>query len=836
MNRTITLLFVLLLGSVAWAQNSALKFDGQEEYLSLTHNTAYNIGTGFTIEAWILATEWRQAQWQGSIAAKDNQGPDRGFSFRCGNNGILSFVMSVGNVWQEAFTSPIMNLNQWHHVAAVVDNGTILLYVDGQAAASQTFSGSPSHSTDMEINIGGSPGFGGRNFNGVIDELRIWDVARSQQELLDNSTLDLTGNETGLVGYFPMNEGTGLTAGDASATQNNASLNLMDNSNWVSGYTLPDFDVAVKEIQGIDVVNMVDRPVGLTAVLQNNGTQPIAGIDLTVSIDGTPYHTEAISATIQPGSTLSYDFVLPLNLIGTTDPEITIEAAQADDTNLLNNTQSLVIKTGTSTKVIVKDQTWHRNGDWTNTNKITLPTDLHKYEQILLNIDLTCPNGGCGPWDVLADLYAITDQGSFELARYITPYGIACGGWVVDITDFKSVLGGEVEFQSNIFVFTAEGWLLDMSIDLIDNNAQDTYTDLSKLWEIGYQVYGDPAISYDLPDIPVTVQNNTTTSHVRMTITGHGQGNTNNAAEFYNVTHQFQIDGNTVDNHNLWKADCASNSCDNQAGTWLFPRAGWCPGQEVTPYIINTTSSLSPGSTAQMDYVLQDYTNLLNTGYNNSSHTEPYYKIFSYFVESSNTPYSSFSNLQTVGGKGYVSAGQLDSVGLTLANTGFDAVGTYDINIFFNKELIATETISASIAAGDFLTQTLVLSTPAAVDLTVSDEIFVEVAAATDENPGDDVIIADLENVSGTNLNELTAEFAFEVFPNPSNDGHFTARYEGYWNQGHMNIYTISGQLIQCVELGNEQTEIQLPQRGMYLYTITQQKGEQSFSGKMMFH
>ncbi|MCI4669892.1 MAG: LamG domain-containing protein [Bacteroidia bacterium] len=835
MKRYLTIFISTFFLISSYAQNSALSFDGTEEYLTISHNNSYNIGTGFTIEAWILANQWRQQQWQGSIVAKDNQGPDRGFSFRCGNNGILSFVMSVGNVWQEVFTSPIMNANQWHHVAVVVDNGNMKLYVDGQQAATNSFTGTASHGNDLDINIGGSPGFGGRNFDGVIDEVRIWDIARSQADLQSTITSDLNGNEAGLVGYFPMNEGMGSIANDQSPTQNNASFNFMDNSNWVNGYSVPDYDVALKGLFGIDVVNMIDRPIKLSAVVQNTGGQAISDVDLKVKINGNLYQTERINQSIPAGDTFNYEFVLPLNLIGLTDPEISVEAQQIDDSNALNNIRSLTVKTGTSTKVIVKDKVLHKNGENFNSNKVTLPQDLHKYEQVLLNIDLTCPSGGCGPWDVLANLVAVTSSGSYELARYITPYGIACGGWIVDITDFKSVLGGEVDFQTTIDVFTAKGWLLDMSVDLIDNNPTDTYSYLSRLWELPFQVYGDPGISYDLPAIPVKIKGNTTSNHVRMTITGHGQGNTNNAAEFFNVNHQFTIDGTTHDTHNLWKADCAQNPCANQQGSWLFPRAGWCPGQSVDPYIINTSSQLNPGDSLPLDYVLQPYTNLLNTGYNNSSHTEPYYKIFSYFIESSPTPYRDYKNLENHAATGFVSNSALDSVTVSIVNNGFEAISNYEVKIFYNKQLVDIQAFSDPVAAGDTLTKQVILNSPQAIDTLISNSIFVEVASNTDDNPGDNILLSSLPKSTGSVGNEeIFDQFSFSIFPNPSQDGNFMAQYDKFWSGSTLRIYSLNGKLLQQIKLGKASQKFRIEGSGMYLYTISNSDGTSSGSGKIV--
>ncbi len=828
--RIFTLLFVLIVSTqMGWSQNSALSFDGTTENLVVVHDDAFNIGAGFTIEAWIFAEEWRDAQWQGSIVAKDNQGPDRGFSFRCGNNGTLSFVMSIENVWNEAFSGEIMNTNQWHHVAAVINESSIKLYVDGQQVAETAISGANSHSADMNINIGASPGFGGRHFNGVLDEVRIWNEARTQTELADNMTVDLMGNEDNLAAYLPMNEGSGNVAGDATGNGNNASLVNMDDSNWVDGYTLPDFDISVQDVYGVDVVNMIDRPVKLKVDIQNTGLQPISDISLIVSIDDEFYTMESITTTIPSGEVLAYEFILPIDLIGLTDPEIVVEASQAEDGNALNNSGSLQVKTGSSDNVIVADQTFHNVGQLQNSIGMTLPNDLHKYEQVLLNIDLSCPAGGCGIWDVLADLKAVTSSGTYELARYITPYGIACGGWQVDITDFKSVLGGEVEFLSSIFVYTQEGWLLDMSIDLIDENSTDTYTKLSRLWERDYQVYGDPAISYDLNAVNLEVASNTETNHVRMTISGHGQGNTNNAAEFFEVDHSLQVDGSEFANHHLWKNDCAQNPCDDQNGSWLFSRAGWCPGEAVIPFVVNTTSAASAGSSISMDYVLQEYTNLLNTGYNNSSHTEPYYKIHSYFVESSSMAYEAYRNLAAESAVPFVVADQLASVTVTIVNNGLEDLTDYTVHLFYDNGQVGSETFNETIAVGGSVEKTIAAGV--AVNSSTPGAVFAEVDNDLDDNPGDNVVKSEVI----TNTYQVLQDHPLEIFPNPTATGQVTLAYDDYWRNGVLKVYAANGVQVSMQVLTSNTMNLILPERGVYWYTLTDAQHGETVAGKLIF-
>lgn len=827
MRTLLPLIFFTCIFQCIYAQNSALYFDGNAESLTVAHIDDYNIGTGFTIEAWIFAETWKDQIWQGSILAKDNQGPDRGFAFRCGDNGKLSFVMSVDNVWQEAFTSEIMSTNQWHHVATVVDGGTIKLYIDGQESATHNFTGNPSAGPDLAVSIGASTGFGQRFFHGVIDEIRIWNDARTPTELADNATLDLTGSEANLVAYFPMNEGSGTVAGDTSPNGNNATLLEMDDSNWVDGYTLPDLDVSVQNIYGIDVVNMLNRPVKMKVDLLNSGTMAISNIDLTVSINGNPYTTETVSNTINAGDLFAYEFELPVDMIGLTDPLIEVQATLADDGNNLNNTGSLEIKTGGLNTVIVSDKGYFRGGETQNSIKMNLPGDLHKYEQVLLNIDLTCPSGGCGAWDVLADLKAVTATGTHELARYITPYGIACGGWVVDITDFKSVLGGEVEFLTSIILYTAEGWLLDMSIELIDNNTTDTYTRLTSLWQESYQVYGEPTVSHDLDPIAIDIANNTESSHTRMTITGHGQGNTNNAAEFFPVTHALHANGSEYDTHFLWKNDCAANPCSGQAGNWTPPRAGWCPGQDVIPYVFNTSSVSSAGSSLTLDYELMDYTNLLNTGYNGSSHTEPYYRIHSFFIENSSTPYVPYRNLYTDGANVSYSGNTIESFTAFVGNDGFEDLDNFTIKIYYDGNLIATETFNETIAVGEVVQKEVSVNTSFGASLGA----FVEVVNDLDDNPGDNVSLVAIP----TSIEDLSLNYPFDIFPNPTTDGQLSIQHDEFWNQSTVSIYTTNGILVNEFQIQSNVNNIQLKYPGVYWYSLTHpQKGKVSF-GKIVY-
>jgi hypothetical protein len=103
--------------------------------------------------------------------------------------------------------------------------------------------------------------------------------------------------------------------------------------------------------------------------------------------------------------------------------------------------------------------------------------------------------------------------------------------------------------------------------------------------------------------------------------------------EFYETTPHLWVNGTQAYEHHLWKTDCATNECTAQQGTYTYSRAGWCPGQDIQANIWALDTYFTAGENIEIDYILEDYTNLLNTGYNGGTHTEPHYKIYAYLIE-----------------------------------------------------------------------------------------------------------------------------------------------------------------------------------------------------------
>jgi hypothetical protein len=180
-------------------------FDGQDDYIPTTLDAQPSALPNTTWEAWVKPT--RNINHWDMILSTDDGGWDRFVGVNGGQ-----FRVSHG---KEAWNPVNAEINQWQHIAVVYSadkqikfykNGTEYIY-SGQSSIG---------STKLPFHIGRSAGIGDQYFQGFITEVRVWDSARTAEEIQNNMNRRLTGNEPGLVGYWPLNEGQGTTGADQS--------------------------------------------------------------------------------------------------------------------------------------------------------------------------------------------------------------------------------------------------------------------------------------------------------------------------------------------------------------------------------------------------------------------------------------------------------------------------------------------------------------------------------------------------------------------------------------------------------------------------------------------
>ena len=251
----------------------ALSFDGNDQAV-IPDNTALRIPGEMTIEAWFRVTT-HQNDWV-RIVGKGASGP-RNYGLWYHKNGHFLFQQyGSGGSTNVSYLAPVQT-NQWYHIAGVRETaGASKLYINGQLQATDD-SPVTTPSTSADALTIGYAGFHTYH-KGQIDEVRIWNVARTQSEIQANMNNKLTGNETGLVGYWDFNEGTGSIAYDQSGNGHNASINT---ATWTS---IPDPNVESYSQSGGTI----------NGDIYYNGT--ISGASLT----GTAYSSTGSGGTQHP--------------------------------------------------------------------------------------------------------------------------------------------------------------------------------------------------------------------------------------------------------------------------------------------------------------------------------------------------------------------------------------------------------------------------------------------------------------------------------------------------------------------------------------------------------
>ncbi|MFN6537982.1 MAG: LamG-like jellyroll fold domain-containing protein [Nostoc sp. EkiNYC01] len=214
--------YTLVPGSGEGTGNRALVLDGVDDYVEFQHNSSLNLTT-FTIEAWVKVSQIK-ADYQ-TIITKQNAGGDyRNYGIYVLPNSNLIHVTFNGNGNYIGYnTTHGIDLNQFTHIAATYDGTKLSVYINGQLDGSTNYVGSPRQNNDSLL-IGSEKTGGNSPFSGQIDEVRVWNIARSQQQIQENINRQLTGTQAGLVGYWSFDQVNLGTVLDLSGNGNNGQL------------------------------------------------------------------------------------------------------------------------------------------------------------------------------------------------------------------------------------------------------------------------------------------------------------------------------------------------------------------------------------------------------------------------------------------------------------------------------------------------------------------------------------------------------------------------------------------------------------------------------------
>jgi len=155
---------------------SSLEFDGQDDWVNCGNDESLSVGEAdVSVVAWIKTTQ----SDEGQIVRSSQNGPY--FIFGINESKLRAQIYDMtNNANDERANGPIVNDDQWHHVAVVFDRDNHLtFYKDGEATEGVDIS-AVKGSIEMTgpcLAIGKRPGTDSQFFNGIIDEVAIFKLA-----------------------------------------------------------------------------------------------------------------------------------------------------------------------------------------------------------------------------------------------------------------------------------------------------------------------------------------------------------------------------------------------------------------------------------------------------------------------------------------------------------------------------------------------------------------------------------------------------------------------------------------------------------------------------------
>ncbi|WP_248722594.1 choice-of-anchor D domain-containing protein [Seonamhaeicola sp. ML3] len=222
----------------------SIYFDGASDYIEMGDVLDLNTSE-FTISAWIKRDS---GTTNASILSKRDASNTEGYDFKINASGYLEFTINGGA--STLTSSVVIPENEWHQAAVIFDNGNLSLYIDGVQDTSSSSVPNPvatSQSFCIAAADGNSPT---ALFAGNIDEVRVWNIALSvdqlrfimNQEVEEDTTFvsgtvipqSITKNEVGsipwsdLEGYYPMSIYTYTNTNDMSGHNNQGALKNLD--------------------------------------------------------------------------------------------------------------------------------------------------------------------------------------------------------------------------------------------------------------------------------------------------------------------------------------------------------------------------------------------------------------------------------------------------------------------------------------------------------------------------------------------------------------------------------------------------------------------------------
>ena len=185
------------------------------------------LGTQFTIEAWVFSQglfsitnlSHRTIIGDDSNPANNDQNRPPMITFQYDHS--IRYGFGTGTDGFRKIVNDIRVDDEWIHVAFTFNGTTCKLFVNGELADS-TDQAAGLIPNQVPISLIG------RKFIGKMDEIRIWNTSREQEQIQSTMNGELNGDEEGLIAYYPMSVNENWQLEDYTENQNHATIDNVE--------------------------------------------------------------------------------------------------------------------------------------------------------------------------------------------------------------------------------------------------------------------------------------------------------------------------------------------------------------------------------------------------------------------------------------------------------------------------------------------------------------------------------------------------------------------------------------------------------------------------------